>query len=188
MKKLPDNLNENIDVMAERPEGKLDVADRAIPGQSLTDYPQKQSWEQPAQLDTAEEALQFATAKLQEPDQMRKTLHLMKRGVALESMVKTLTFVMYKEGLITVDLQMMIQPYLFMFLMGIGREFGVTPVLFDNSKPEEMPIFDDLVKDMNPEKAEENIKDTTRLEEEVEPRKLPEEVQAFMQMQGEEIE
>jgi|TARA_R100001530_G_scaffold136271_1_gene116142 hypothetical protein len=188
MAEIPENLDENMNIDTERPEGKLDVADRAIPGQSLTDYPQKQSWEQPAQLDTAEEALQFATAKLQEPDQMRKTLHLMKRGVALESMVKTLTFVMYKEGLITVDLQMMIQPYLFMFLMGIGREFGVTPVLFDNSKPEEMPIFDDLVKDMNPEKAEENIKDTTRLEEEVEPRKLPEEVQAFMQMQGEEIE
>ena len=52
---------------------------------------------------------------------------------------------MYKEGLITVDLQMMIQPYLFMFLMGIGREFGVTPVLFDKSKPEEMSMFDDLV-------------------------------------------
>jgi len=41
---------------------------------------------------------------------------------------------------------------------------------------------------MSPELAEKKIKDTTRLEEEVEPDKMPEEVQAFMKMKGEELE
>jgi len=183
-----DDLDSNIPSTEERPEGQIDVADRAIPGQSLTEYPGKNAYENPAQIDTAEEALNFAISKIQEPTQFKKTAMLMEQGVSLESMTKTLSFVMFHDGMITVDVMMVMQPYLFMFFMGIAREINVTPILFDSHDAEDMPIFENLRDKMSPELAEKKIKDTTRLEEEVEPDKMPEEVQAFMKMKGEELE
>ena len=135
-------------------QGQVDPFDRAIPGQSLTEEPGKGSFERPPTLETPEEALQFALDRMQQPDSFKESVVLMQQGVSIESMVKTLTFVMFRGGLITPDLMMIIQPYLFMWLMGRARDHNITPILFDSHDDERLPVFSSMSKTMTPEKAE----------------------------------
>ena len=126
--------------------GQIDPFDRAIPGQSLTEEPGKGSFERPPTLETPEEALQFALDRMQQPDSFKESVMLMQQGVSIESMVKTLTFIMFKGGMITPDLMMIIQPYLFMWLMGRARDHNITPILFDSHDDERLPVFSSIFK------------------------------------------
>jgi len=168
--------------------GQIDPFDRAIPGQSLIEEPGKGSFERPPTLETPEEALQFALDRMQQPDSFKESVMLMQQGVSIESMVKTLTFTMFRGGLITPDLMMIIQPYLFMWLMGRARDHKITPILFDSHDDERLPVFSSMSKTMTPEKAESIIGETDKFTDEVEPRETPDEVQAFMAMEGKEME
>ena len=91
---------------------------------------------------------------------------------------------MFMEGMITADLAEIIQPYIFFFLMGMARDQGITPLLFSGPQPMKKPVFN-MMNEVSPTEPEKLQKQSRELEGEVEPEKMPEKVQAFMDLKNE---
>ena len=136
-----------------------DPFDMPVPGQSLTGEPKKWPWENPPEFVNVDDALLHVVQKVQGDSASQKAFdQVIRLGMPLESIVNTITFGGFIEGLWTVDIAELLKPPLMAFLMLYSEEKQLPFVAFNNNiKPDKTQIDDmsmsDLLattKEMNP--------------------------------------
>ena len=136
-----------------------DPFDMPVPGQSLTGEPQKWPWENPTQFTDVDEALMHVVEKVRGDEASQKAFdQVIRLGMPLESIVNTITFGGFIEGLWTVDIAELLKPPLMAFLMLYANEKELPFVAFNNNEKPDKTYVDDMsmnelmaaTKEMNP--------------------------------------
>lgn len=136
-----------------------DPFDMPVPGQSLTGEPQKWPWENPTQFTDVDEALIHVVEKVRGDEASQKAFdQVIRLGMPLESIVNTITFGGFIEGLWTVDIAELLKPPLMAFLMLYANEKELPFVAFNNNEKPDKTYVDDMsmnelmaaTKEMNP--------------------------------------
>ena len=176
-------LNPNARLKPELSEKiNTDPFDMPVPGQSLTGEPKKWPWENPPEFVNVDDALLHVVQKVQGDSASQKAFdQVIRLGMPLESIVNTITFGGFIEGLWTVDIAELLKPPLMAFLMLYSEEKQLPFVAFNNNiKPDKTQIDDmsmsDLLattKEMNPTHFQDVNKSA---EEAVEKQKRDEEI------------
>jgi hypothetical protein len=96
-----------------------------IPGMSLTKEPGNAPYEQPPLYNTAEEALAFYFAKLDDEENLDDILFALDEGVPLEGLVDSMTSVGAMEGYHSVDVKILISPPLHEYISSLADAAGV---------------------------------------------------------------
>jgi len=96
-----------------------------IPGMSLTTEPGNRPWENPPQLVTADEAIDFYADKLLDPEKADVILDAMELEVPLESMADMLTTSAVMEGIHTIDVSVLVTPVILEMLRYVGDLYEV---------------------------------------------------------------
>lgn len=90
--------------------------DRPIPGQSLTDDPKNNPWEQPPQMAEMEEVAVYYINKLANQEVIDDFGALCQAGIGLKPIVESITSQGVIRGLHTVDASMLVAPIIHEFL------------------------------------------------------------------------
>lgn len=160
---------------------EINPIDAPTPGQSLTEAPGQRTWETPPIQATPKEATNMILMQLQEPDTYRNTLDLMYSGLTIESIVKSLTFVSFMEGLITPDVAEIVNLYLFYYLLGMARKAGIRPRLFNTDDTTNVDMSE-MMKSLKPEKYNQMVNATE------DPQLSQEMAQSFRSMKAQELQ
>ena len=91
-----------------------------IPGMSLTTEPGNRPWENPPQLVTVDEAIEFYAEKILDPDKADAILNAMDEEVSIESMADLLTTSAVMDGIHTIDISMLVMPVVQEMLRYVG--------------------------------------------------------------------
>tara|TARA_R100001015_G_C4617392_1_gene173661 strand:- start:45 stop:569 length:525 start_codon:yes stop_codon:yes gene_type:complete len=106
--------------MAEIPKEGFDPFNAPIPGQSLTDEPGKWPWEQPAKYTDLKETLDVTMDRLFKPKFLERVITMLKAGIPVEGIARTIVFAGFAEGQYTVDVATMITKPVFEAVLTIG--------------------------------------------------------------------
>lgn len=124
-----------------------DPFDMPVPGQSLTDEPRKWAWENPPQFSTVDDSLQHVIDKIESSEKAQKGYdELITLGMPIESLVNTITFGGFVEGLWTVDIAEMLKPPLMSFFMLYADEKDLPFVPYNNEDKHDKTIVDNMDK------------------------------------------
>ena len=124
-----------------------DPFDMPVPGQSLTDEPRKWAWENPPQYITVDDSLQHVIDKIEGSEKAQKGYdELITLGMPIESLVNTITFGGFVEGLWTVDIAEMLKPPLMSFFMLYADEKDLPFVPYNNEDKHDKTIVDNMDK------------------------------------------
>lgn len=91
-----------------------------IPGMSLTTEPGNRPWENPPQLVTVDEAIEFYTEKILDPDKADAILNAMDEEVSIEAMADMLTTSAVMDGIHTLDVSILVTPVVQEMLRYVG--------------------------------------------------------------------
>jgi len=101
------------------------LLDAPIPGQSLTAELGNRPWQQPSELNTLEDAIDYYIPRLGDPTLMNKTLNIIESGVSLTSIAEIFTLSGTMEGKHNVDVAVLVNPVIVEFLKGLGDLAGI---------------------------------------------------------------
>lgn len=100
--------------------------DRPIPGQSLTDEPKNNPWENPSEMSDIKDITVYYVNRLANQDVIDDLATLMQTGVPLKPVVESITTAGTMRGLHTVDAAMRVGPTIHHFLKEAIEAMGVT--------------------------------------------------------------
>jgi hypothetical protein len=92
-----------------------------IPGMSLTTEPGNRPWENPPQLNTVEEAVEYYTDKLTQPEKIDYLLEALSLKVSVEAIADALTTSSVMNGIHTVDVSILVSPVLYELIKYIAE-------------------------------------------------------------------
>jgi len=128
---------------------------RSIPGQSLTQPPGKYAWEKPAAINDIEEAKDAVMSEIMQPSNMKSIILLVDAGVAVESIVRAITFDGFVQGKWTPDIAELLNPILTLEFLAIVNSAGIEDIrILNKYETKEVKTSDALkiMKDLNPKK------------------------------------
>ena len=100
----------------------MDMFNAPIPGESLTDEPQNYPWENPPELSTVTETIDFYMQKLTQPDVIDNLLLMLQSKMPVDSITKSLTMAGVMEGKHNLDIQMLVNPVVHKYITMIGKK------------------------------------------------------------------
>ena len=100
--------------------------DRPIPGQSLTDEPRNNPWENPAEMSDIEDVTKYYINRLADQDVIDDLSAVVESGVPLKPVVETITSAGTMRGLHSVDNAMLVGPIIHQFLKSAMETQGVS--------------------------------------------------------------
>ena len=119
------------------------LLDAPIPGQSLTSELGGRPWQQPSELNTLEDAMDYYIPKLGDPSQLNTTLRIIDSGAPLTTIAEILTLSGTMEGKHNVDLAILVNPIIVEFLKGLGDMAKIDYVIDgDDDKDTEITALD----------------------------------------------
>jgi len=148
----------------------IDPFSRAPAGYGLTQTPGKWPWDNPPTHVVLEDAYDDMKKRMMVPETRYDLIRLMDAGVAIETLVRTMTFGAFTEGLVTPDVAELLNIPLSTFLLIEARRAGLTPKFNNNVKLDVLPdeqIFD-IMRDLNPKRYNEYLNGTAFPKEEEE--------------------
>ena len=148
-------MPETVDSRRRSQQGLPNPLSREIPGQSLTREPGEYAFEQPARVNNPVEAADTLFEKIKEPNNLVSLLNLIDAGVTIESIVRTITFTAFVDGMITVDTAELINPILILEVLALARKGGVGDPRILNSYPKESVTSDkslEIMRQLKPKK------------------------------------
>jgi hypothetical protein len=96
-----------------------------IPGMSLTTEPGNRPWENPPQLTTVEEAVEFYTDRVLDPEKADSILNPLVEGVSVEQAADYLTTSAVMNGIHTIDISILITPVIKEMIRYVADSYGV---------------------------------------------------------------
>ena len=148
-------MPETVDSIRRSQQGLPNPLSREIPGQSLTREPGEYAFEQPARISNPVEAADTLFEKIKEPNNLTSLLNLLDAGVTIESIVRTITFTAFVDGMVTVDTAELMNPILILEVLALARKGGVGDPRILNSYPKESITTDnslEIMKQLKPKK------------------------------------
>ena len=138
--------------------------DAPIPGQSLTAEPRSRPWNNPPQLDTVEDAMEYYLPKLSSPEFAPRLLEVIERGIPLTSLAETIVTGGAMQGIHSIDVGMLVSPILVVFMEGMAEIAEIEYNLGDKDKDEvaDPQLVRKAMQEL--EKAESTIKETKESE------------------------
>jgi len=139
---------------------ELDVLTRPIPGQSFTDTPGKNPYEQPSLISDPEEAMDKIVTSLEEPSSQESILTLLDTGISSETIASALVLKMFSEGVFTPDVAEIIKPPLTGYITKLGVQAGIEDIEVVNALPQNpMDGIDtmEIMQQLNPAKFERKL-------------------------------
>ena len=122
------------------------------PGQSLTDVPKQNIWEQPSQFSDPVEAFEAILKGVNDPVTVESLGKLMFLGISIETIVNSIMSKNFSEGMLTPDTAELLKGPLVFHIMKIADNMGVNPKIV-NDFPKE-PMSDamtmELLEEMRP--------------------------------------
>ena len=137
-----------------------DPFDMPVPGQSLTDTPGKWPWDSPPEITNVDDALTTVLLQLEQNPKVQKSYdQLITLGMPIESIVNTISFGGFVNGLWSVDIAELLKPPLQAALMLYADEKELTYKIFNDESDRMMTPADTLstsdtmqtMKENNPE-------------------------------------
>lgn len=173
-------------VSAEYDKKKLDLFSRPPAGYSLTQEPNKWPWDRPPQYTKIEDAYKSIRTKMLEPSALYDILNLLDAGISVETIIRSVTFGAFTQGIVNPDLAELLLPPLCIMLTLEASKAGISPTVRSNIKIDTIPeeTILDIMKDLRPEKYYELLEMAEKgsskdaVEEEV----LPKTEQSFMNL------
>tara|TARA_E500000318_G_scaffold607_5_gene846 strand:- start:3772 stop:4281 length:510 start_codon:yes stop_codon:yes gene_type:complete len=155
---------------------KYNMFDAPVPGQSLTDTPQNYPWEHPPRHTNINEAAESMFERLTEEDTAMNMLAMLKSGVPVEAIVRTLIFAGFTEGKFNPDLGLLLAPILMAMIIGIAKKANLKEIVvtLDDKSPtkvaEEFLVrkkFDQVISNLKvqgkgEEKPKEEVEETPK--------------------------
>ena len=162
----------------------IDPLDRAVPGQSLTSSPKDWAWEKPPVYETPKEAIDTIVAKLNEESAYNQMMDMLYAGVSIESLVNTLTFVGFMNGLWRPDVAEGAKIPLFFWIMAQAAKSGLRPRLYNNLRKTDIDT-NRIMKTMQPNEYKKTLAEAPEAPVEELPEEQPQEAvgEPFMTME-----
>jgi hypothetical protein len=144
---------------------KYNPFDAPVPGQSLTDTPQNYPWEHTPKHTNINEAAETIFRGLTTEDAAMNLLAMLKTGVPVEALTRTLIFTGFVEGKFNPDLGILLAPIVMNIIISIAKRAGLKEIVItmnDDSPTkvaEEFLVrkkFDKIIADMRVEKKGKN--------------------------------
>ena len=102
----------------------MEMFNAPVPGESLTDEPRNYPWENPPELATVNETLDFYMEKLTQPD-VDNLLLMLESKMPVDSIAKSLTMTGVMQGKHSLDVQLLILPPIHKYLTMIGKKANI---------------------------------------------------------------
>ena len=150
---------------------KYNPFDAPVPGQSLTDSPGNYPWEHSPKHTNINEAAENMFRALTEEDSAMNLLAMLKTGVPVEAITRTLIFTGFVEGKFNPDLGILLAPIVMNMIISIAKRAGLKEIIItmDDNSPtkvaEEFLVrkkFDKVVNDL---KVEQEKKESETVKE-----------------------
>ena len=101
------------------------ILNAPIPGMSLTTEPGNRPWENPPQLTTVEEAVEFYTDRVLDPEKADSILAPLVEGVSVEQTADYLTTSAVMNGIHTIDVGILVTPVIKEMIRFVADSYGV---------------------------------------------------------------
>ena len=141
-------------VSAEYDKKKLDLFSRPPAGYSLTQEPNKWPWDRPPQYTKIEDAYKSIRTKMLEPSAWYDILNLLDAGISVETIIRSVTFGAFTQGIVNPDLAELLLPPLCIMLTLEASKAGISPTVRSNitktTIPEENIL--EIMKELRPER------------------------------------
>ena len=109
-----------------------------VPGHSLTDSPDKWSWDKPPRMTDPSNVVDFVIDKVESQGEVKEHfLRLMGSGITVEEIVNTIGLGGFTAGEFTPDVAEIIKPPLAVYFIGLAIENKVPVVAFSKKELEE---------------------------------------------------
>ena len=153
------------------------LLDAPIPGQSLTAELGNRPWQQPSELKTLEDAVDYYIPRLGDPTLMNKTLNIIESGVSLTSIAEIFTLSGTMEGKHNVDVAVLVSPVIVEFLKGLGDLAGIKYTIdadeedksdvspLDMIEAEKELLKEEDVEELVTDTIQDNVEETETMEE-----------------------
>ena len=99
--------------------------DSPIPGMGMTAPLGGRPWQQPPQLATVEDAMEYYMSKLSDRDFVPELLTVMELGVPLTTLANTMQLASVMEGKHSIDIGLLIAPVLHELILATARDYGI---------------------------------------------------------------
>ncbi len=148
--------------------------DAPIGGQGMVSEMGSRPWQQPAKYETVDEALEFYSSKLLDPEFQDQLLDVMELGNPLSVISNSIQLGGVMQGLHTLDVGILVQPLLMEMMALIGDKNNIEYKL-GTERPEEDPDkFPDSKIALAVKRATEKIKNKSSQDEQQEVQEVPE--------------
>lgn len=148
---------------------KYNPFDAPVPGQSLTDEPQNYPWEHPPQYTNINEAAEAIFNRLTEDDAALNMLAMLKSGVPVEAIVRTLIFAGFSEGKFNPDLGILLAPIVMAMIVGIAKRAKLKEIVVTMDDKSPTKIAEEFLVRKKFDKVISDLKVEAENKEEVEP-------------------
>lgn len=123
-----------------------------IPGMSLTTEPGNRPWENPPQIINIEDAIDYYTDKLTEPEKIDYLLEALSLDVSVEAITDALTTSSVMNGIHTIDISVLVSPVLYELIKYIAEihEMDYVESYEEVAKKKKIPRYEitKIVKDV----------------------------------------
>tara|TARA_R100000315_G_scaffold16126_1_gene5571 strand:- start:8860 stop:9468 length:609 start_codon:yes stop_codon:yes gene_type:complete len=107
-----------------------DRMQKAIPGWSLTQEPQKWNWESPPQQTDPNAVVSNILDQMEQPEVEATFGKLMLAGVSAEEIATSISMAGFMYGEFSVDVAELIKPQIAFYLMGMADKYGIPAHLY----------------------------------------------------------
>jgi len=146
----------------------IDPFSRAPAGYGLTQTPDKWPWDSPPTHTVLEDAFNDLKSRTLKSETRFDLLRLMDAGIPIETLVRTMTFGAFTEGLVNPDVAELLNVPLSAHLLVLARNAGITPRFNNNVKLDVLPQEDvlDIMRRLNPKRYNDYLNGTAFKNEE----------------------
>tara|TARA_R110000824_G_C14955086_1_gene651385 strand:- start:96 stop:737 length:642 start_codon:yes stop_codon:yes gene_type:complete len=136
----------------------IDPFDAPVPGQSLTDEPGKWPWDKPPIMSDPDDAVEYVVQKIEDNQDTKDDIDkFLMAGTPVESIVNTIAFTGFAEGMWNPDIAEIIKFPLSAYFATRAIDQGYPLVMFNNDNPDE-DVTDaqviDTLRENNPQALE----------------------------------
>jgi hypothetical protein len=96
-----------------------------VPGMSLTTEPGNRPWENPPQIVKIEDAVEFYSEKILDPEKQDAILNAFAEDISIESMADMITTSAVMDGIHTIDLAVLVNPVIQEMFRYVGDANGI---------------------------------------------------------------
>jgi len=113
---------------------EVNFFDAAIPGQSLTNSPDKpHAFERPPEFTSVDDLMLYFADVLLEADTYTEMMKLLARGQTIDTLAQMILYTNFTEGKLTPDLMMLAYEPLVLFIMAMAERVNVEYTLDDDA-------------------------------------------------------